>query len=88
MDFRLLRGSQNSAPMEDLNFSMLLIEYSVNRLVLQSVFDQPLSVSIGSLPDILRVEIVDPSLFISAESGKTLLTESIYETPIYGTNLI
>ena len=30
----------------------------------------------------MRVEIVDPSLFISAESGKTLLTESIYETPI------
>ena len=55
MDFRLKRGSLNSAQMEDLMFSMQLIEFSVKKLVLKANFEKPLSVSIGDQPDILRI---------------------------------
>ena len=72
MDFSVIRRSPNSAPMEDLIFTVLLVELSTNRLVLYVNFDKPLSVSIGNLPDVLRVKIVDSSLFISRESGKML----------------
>ena len=39
-------------------------------------FDHPLSVSIGELPDLIVVEIVEPDLFISKESGKSISSSS------------
>ena len=68
--------------MDDLIFTMLLVELSEKRLVLQAEFQNPLSVSIGSKPDVLKVQIVDPNLFIGKESGKTLQTDSVYEMTI------
>ena len=38
MDFSVIRGSPNSAPMDDLIFTMLLVELSEKRLVLQAEF--------------------------------------------------
>ena len=35
-------------------------------------FESPLSISIGEQPDIVTVEIVEPDLFISKESGKSI----------------
>ena len=64
MEFTLVRGSPDSAPMEDLMFTIKLIEFNSKRLVLQALFDKPLSVSIGSTPDIFRVEIIDPTIFV------------------------
>ena len=70
IDFRLKRGSPDSAPMEDLIFDMLLEEFSDYRMVLQAKFENPLSASIGSKPDVIIARIVNPSIFIGRESGK------------------
>ena len=82
LDFSLERGSSDSAPVEDLAFTVELIEYSTKTLVLQLLFDKPLSVSIGSFADELKIKIIDPAIFVSQESGKTLDWNKVYRTPI------
>ena len=42
---------------------------------LKAKFEKPLSVSIGSKPDIMVIRFVEPELFISKETGKTLLPD-------------
>ena len=65
-----------SAPMSKLGFTVSLVDYDVDRLSLKYSFDNPLSVSIGEQPDKLMIEFVEPQLFTSKETGKTMPVDS------------
>ena len=55
-----------------LNFVTTLTGYSDDSISLKLKFDDPLSISIGQQEDILTIEFVEPNLFISKETGKSL----------------
>ena len=55
-----------------LNFVTTLTSYSDDSISLKLKFDDPLSISIGQQEDILTIEFVEPNLFISKETGKSL----------------
>ena len=69
----IIRGDdETSAPLSDLSFRVYLVDYLEDRALLKFVFDNPLSVSIGLYPDILRIEFKDSRLFASLETGLTV----------------
>ena len=71
------RGSiDSSAPMSKLGFSVTLVSYESDKIHLKFKFENPLSVSIGREPDVLVIEFVEPQLFTSKETGKTLAADS------------
>lgn len=51
---------------------MELTGFTSTSLFMTLNFESPLSISIGEQPDIVTVEIVEPDLFISKESGKSI----------------
>ena len=66
-----------SAPMSNLGFEVSLVSYERDMLFLKYVFENPLSISIGEKPDILVIEFVEPQLFTSRETGKTMAPDSV-----------
>ena len=80
--FELIRGSNDSAPIEDFEFSVQLYSFTEHELVLQFKFIKPLSISIGQVAEMARVTLLNTDLFYSSESGKTLEKEKVYELSI------
>ena len=72
MEFKLIRGSIDSAPIEDFEFFVFVEAFTPWELTLRFEFSSPLSISIGKNPDILRTTVINPKLFISKNSGKTM----------------
>lgn len=55
-----------------LNYKTTLADYTEKSFTLKFEFQNPLSVSIGDKPDVLLVDFVEPELFTSKVTGKTL----------------
>ena len=68
--------------MEDLIFDMVLDEFNEEELIIQVTFVNPLSVSIGSKPDIFNATIVDSSIFISKDYKMRLEVDKPFEIVI------
>ena len=58
-----------------MGFSFLLTQFDESSMLLKVKFEKPLSVSIGSKPDIMLIKFMEPDLFISKETGKTLMPD-------------
>ena len=50
----MVRGANDSAPAEEFDFIITLIEFTESELVYQFNFTNPLSISIGTKRDIFR----------------------------------
>jgi len=73
MKFELIRGDEeSSAPMEDLSFKIEVKEFEEKYLLLRVIFENPLMVSVGAVSDILRVTIIDTTLFMDPLTGLTI----------------
>jgi hypothetical protein len=72
LTFTLMRGGEDSAPVEDLNFNVRSDGVDGDQLKFKFDFEKPDAVSIGSEPDRMKVSVVDPSFFAAANSGKEL----------------
>ena len=65
-----------------LGFKVELASFTETILYLKFKFDNPLSISIGKKPDTLRLAFVEPDLFISKETGKTLAPGTVISNTI------
>ena len=72
MEFDLIRGSNDSASIASLEFFVAIEKFTPWELLLRFKFSNPLSISIGKNPDVLRITLIDPTLFISQRTGKTM----------------
>ena len=72
LQFKLRRGGEDSALVDQLNFNVTSIGVVDDQLTFTIKFDSPGVVSIGSKPDKLLIEIVNPSFFSSSDSGTTI----------------
>ena len=72
MKFEILRGADDSAPIEEFDFEVELIELSARAIKYIFTFANPISISIGSKPDVFRKTIIKENLFISKETGRTI----------------
>ena len=79
MRFDLIRGADDSAPISMFEFSVKVDKLTEYELVLSFDFVHPLSISVGKSPDIMRTTVIDPNLFISKATGKTLVGGVISE---------
>ena len=77
----MIRGSIDSASIEEFDFIVELIEFTEIQLIYKFEFSNPLSISIGSVPDIFRQTILLENLFISKESGRTIAVGTVIDTP-------
>ena len=77
------RGDEDSsAPMDKLKYQVLLSDFDESSMNLRFLFDNPLSLSYGVEPDVLVIEFVEPDLFTSKETGKSLPAGTIITKPI------
>ena len=65
LNFELQRGSEDSAEMENLGFTIQSAGLEGDLLKFTIVFDQPIQVSIGSTKDMMVTTIIDGSFFSS-----------------------
>ena len=70
--FSVLRGSEDSASIKDLGFTVLSAGLENNLLKFEIEFDDPEQVSIGYNKDIIVTTIVDGSFFSSEQNGLPL----------------
>ena len=63
--------------MEELGFKVEMTSFTDIFTELKMIFDNPLSVSIGELPDRIIITFVEPELFISKETGKSLAPDKV-----------
>lgn len=76
IQMEVIRGDEEtSAPEEKLGFITELSDYLDQSIELKLRFEFPLSLSIGESPDTLLVTFVEPDLFVSKETGKSLNAE-------------
>ena len=68
--------------MSKLGFEVSLIDFDSKMIFLKFKFENPLSISIGDKPDILVIEFVEPQLFVSKETGKSMAPETVITQPI------
>ena len=73
MKFDLIRGSNDSAPIEEFEFFVYVDKLTPFELQLRFEFSRPLSISIGSYSEVMRISVINPNLFISKKTGKTLV---------------
>ena len=66
------RGSDISAPYSKLGFNVLIDEYTSTSITFQVKFENPLSVSTGSEPDMMKLKFVEPDIFVAKETGEPL----------------
>ena len=69
LKFSVLRGSEDSASIMDLGFTVLSAGLENNLLKFEIEFDDPEQVSIGYNKDIIVTTIVDGSFFSSEQNG-------------------
>ena len=55
-----------------MHFELSLVEFTSQSMVLKFKYENPLSISIGDRPDILKITFVEPEVFVSKETLKTL----------------
>ena len=53
-------------------FSAEIDSFTSNSILLHFIFDNPLLISSGSKSDVMEIEFIDTSLFVSSENGQTL----------------
>ena len=68
--------------MSKLGFDVYIRSIQDDNMMLDFIFDNPLSISIGKRPDIMNIKFVEPSLFISKETGKALPAETLISKTI------
>ena len=68
--------------MKDIRFSVKLLSFSEEQIKMKIDFANPLSISSGFEPDKLKIRIVQPALFISSNTGKTVLEDTVIEANI------
>ena len=68
----IIQGAEDSASYDDLRFEVFIIEFEPEVVVIQFVFEKPLMISIGSEPDYMRLRLLNPDIFSSQITGKTL----------------
>ena len=73
MKFELIRGAEDSAPIDEFGFTVAMLSLTEFELVLKFEFSFPLSMSIGKSPEIMRTTIINPNLFTSKATGMTLI---------------
>ena len=73
MKFELIRGAENSAPIEEFGFTVTVLSLTELEMTLQFEFNFPLSMSIGKRPEIMRTTVINPNLFASKATGITLV---------------
>lgn len=74
----VIRGDgETSVTSDKLGFKVELGIYSKDSIELKFDFASPLSLSTGDRPDVMIVEFVEPDLFVSKDTGKTLNAESV-----------
>lgn len=66
----VLRGANDSAPVEDLLFDFNLVEFEKSYLWFWLDFKNPQFVSIGSEKDILNITWVDTKILKDVKTGK------------------
>ena len=72
------QGSEDSsAPQSKLAFTFEFKGYSSNSIELLLNFENPLSISSGKQPDILQIKFLEPELFVSKETGKSIVSDTI-----------
>ena len=72
MTFKIVRGGEDSAPVEDLGFEVMSDGIDAGMLMFKLKFDHPLKISIGSEKDKMVSTIVDGSFFSSEENGMSI----------------
>ena len=79
----IVRGSDaTSADDSMLGHQASLIQATARGIDLKLQFENPLHISMGDEPDILKVTFLQPDLFVSRETGKTLDEDTFLEKPI------
>ena len=68
----IIQGAEDSASYDDLRFEVFIIEFEPKVVVIQFLFKNPLMISIGSEPDYMRLRLLNPDIFSSQITGKTL----------------
>lgn len=73
LKFSLISGNIDSDtdPIE-YAFSVEIDSFKSNSILLHFIFENPLLISSGDLPDEMVIEFIDTSLFVSSEFGQTL----------------
>ena len=73
LKFSLISGNIDSVtdPIE-YAFSVEIDSFKSNSILLHFIFENPLLISSGDLPDGMIIEFIDTSLFVSSEFGQTL----------------
>ena len=82
MNFDLIRGANDSALVEDFDYAIQLNEFTARSMTLKFEFSDPLSISTGRTPDIFRAKIIEPNLFISKTTGKTVEKDTLVEVEV------
>ena len=79
MEFELIRGANDSALFEEIEYVVEISQFTARSMTLKLNFSDPLSISTGREPDIFRAKIIQPNLFISKQSGKTVKKDTTIE---------
>ena len=80
--FYLIQGSNDSAPINEFDYETELTGFTARSMILKFTFAYPLSISTGTQPDKFRLNILEPDLFISKDSGKTIEQGTVLEVNI------
>jgi len=70
--FKVSFGLRSDVTIDKLQYSIVLNEWTPEDVKLKIDFQSPLFVSQGEINDDLKIEIIQPALFVSAESGEVL----------------
>ena len=69
LNFELQRGSEDSAEIDNLGFTIQSAGLEGDLLKFLIIFDDPIQVSIGSKKDMMVTTIIDGSFFSSYSNG-------------------
>ena len=74
LQFEIERGADNSAPVQNMTFSVNSTEVSGSNLHFKAIFDNPLEISKGSAKDVLIITSKNAAFFANVETGATIET--------------
>ena len=72
--FVLQKSSEDS---EDLAYSISINEWTEDKISMKVDFENPLAISRGLQPDQFYLKIKDTRLFVSKETGESILPENL-----------
>ena len=78
----MIRGANDSGLIAEVEYVVEIAEFTARSMILKLDFSDPLSISSGREPDIFRAKIIQPNLFISKQSGKTVKKDTTIEVEI------